>query len=104
MHRTWWFTWVKVAVLALALVIVFRAGYGIVKDMLSPYITEVEADQEPAAPEQDNIVTKLVDKVQNLFHVEIDYENLIFDYANEYAMKMMEESDEERHAVSEPLS
>ena len=104
MHRTWWFTWVKVAVLAVVLVIVFYAGYGMVMDMLSPYLTEVAADEEPAAPEQDNIVTKLVDKVQNLLHVEIDYENLIFDYANEYAMKMMEESDEERHAVSEPLS
>lgn len=104
MHRTWWFTWIKVAVLALVLVIVFRTGYGIVMNILSPYITEVAEGEEPAAPEQSNIVTELVAKVQDAFHIEIDYENLIFDVANDYAMKMMEESDEERHAVSEPLS
>ncbi len=104
MHRTWWFTWIKVAVLAIALFIVFRAGYGVVQGMLSPYLTEIAANEEPKQPDQDNIVTKLVDRAQNLFHVEIDYENLIFDYANEYALKMMEESNEELHAVSEPLS
>lgn len=104
MHRTWWFTWVKVAALAIALFVVFHAGYGVLKGMLSPYLTEVAEGEEPAAPEQSNLVTKIVEKAQNLFHVEINYEDLIFDYANEYAMRMMEESYEEQHAVSQPLS
>jgi len=35
--------------------------------------------------------------------VKIDFENMIFDYANEYALEMKEQSEEERNPISEPL-
>ena len=72
------------------------------KDTVGPYLLE-EPRQEQNDEEED-MVQKLVGKVENTFGVQIDYENFIFDFANEYAQKMMEQSDEEHHVISEPLS
>ncbi len=104
MRRYWWFVWVKVAVLAVALFIAYRFVSSQVNDMLSPYLIDepteavVEEDGEP------NPVDKLMGWVERKLDVQINYEDLIFDYANEYAQKMMEESDEERNVITDSLS
>ena len=102
MRRYWWTVWIKVAVMAVVLLLAYNFVSGIVKDTVGPYLLE-EPRQEQTDEEED-MVQKLVGKVENTFGVQIDYENFIFDFANEYAQKMMEQSDEEHHVISEPLS
>lgn len=102
MGRYWWTIWIKVAVLAVVLLLAYNFVSGIVQDTVGPYLLE-EPRQEQTDGEED-MVQKLVGKVENTFGVQIDYENFIFDFANEYAQKMMEQSDEEHHVISEPLS
>ena len=102
MRRYWWTVWIKVAVLAVVLLLAYNFVSGIVKDTVGPYLLE-EPRQEQAEEDKD-IVQKLVGKVENVFDVQIDYENFIFDFANDYAQKMMEQSDEEHQVISEPLS
>ena len=43
-------------------------------------------------------------QVEEMFDVNIDYENMLFDYANEYAQAMMEGSQEDRNAITEHLA
>lgn len=96
MRRYWWFVWVKVAVLAVALFFAYRYVHGVVDDLLSPYLLE-ESQEEPSADdENENKVDQLMGWVEDKLDVKIDYENLIFDYANDYAQKMIEQSEEER--------
>ena len=102
MRRYWWTVWIKVAVLAVVLLLAYNFVSGIVKDTVGPYLLEEPRQEE--TEEDEDMVKKLVGKVENAFGVQIDYENFIFDFANEYAQKMMEQSDEEHHVISEPLS
>ena len=43
----------------------------------------------------------LLVNIQEKLNIRLDYENLIFDYANEYAKTMMEQSHEERNPTEE---
>lgn len=102
MRRYWWFVWVKVAVLAVALFFAYRFVHGYVDDLLSPYL--IEEPQETAPSEDDteeNKVDALMGWVEDKLDVQINYEDLIFDYANEYAQKMIEESEQERDITAE---
>ncbi len=109
MRRYWWTVWIKVAILAVALFFAYNAGKKLVVNMLDPYVLgeveETTAEETPGEEEEEkDLVQSLVGKVENTLGVRLDYENLIFDYANDYAQNMMEESDEERNQISEPLS
>lgn len=101
MGRYWWTVWIKVAVMAVVLLLAYHFVSDIVKDTFEPYLLEEGAREEL---DEEDMVQKLVGKVEGTFGVQIDYENFIFDFANDYAQKMMEESEEEHHIISEPLS
>ena len=106
MRRNWWFVWVEVAVLAVALFISYKIVAAKVDGMLSPYLTgdlEVPAATE-TTEEEANIVDKIMNKAESVIGKKINYEDLIFDYANAYAKEMMKESEKERNAVNTPLS
>ena len=100
MGRYWWTVWIKVAVLAVALLLAYQFVSGIVKDTFEPYLLNEHVERDT----EEDVVQKMVDKAENLFGAQIDYENFIFDFANGFAQKMMEESDEEHHVILEPLS
>ena len=102
MRRYWWTVWIKVAVMAVVLLLAYEFVSGIVKDTVGPYLLEEPRQEE--TEEDEDMVKKLVGKVENAFGVQIDYENFIFDFANEYAQNMVEQSDEENHVISEALS
>ena len=115
MRRYWWTVWIKVAVLAAVLLVGYHFASNKIEELVSPYILEEPelsaptvsevpetSVQEPADPEEEegdgkNLLTSILDKVQDTFDVKLDLENMIFDYANEYAQQMKEESDLERH-------
>lgn len=84
MGRYWWLTWVKVAAVLLVFAVLIGIGYYQLKRAFSDYLIE--------APEGTPIYRK------------IDYENLVFDMANDYVEKMVEESEQERNAITETLS
>lgn len=96
MRRYWWFVWVKVAVLAVALFFAYRYVHGIVDDLLSPYLLEESQREAATDDEEENKVDQLMGWVEDKLDVRIDYENLIFDYANDYAQEMIRQSEEER--------
>ncbi len=102
MGRYWWTVWIKVAILAVALVFAFNFVKGIVVDLFEPYLLEESVDAE-ADTEDSDLVKQLVGKVEQAFGVHIDYENMIFDYANGYAQTMMEQSEEERNIIEDKL-
>lgn len=118
MERFWWFTWVKVGILALVLILAVSFGYHKLVDLFEPYLleespetTQTEPTETTSPDESDeesgetkkNPVELVSDFVQNTFKMQVDFESMIFDYANDYAQKMMEESEEERHAFSDSL-
>lgn len=96
MRRYWWFVWVKVAVLAVTLFFAYRYVHGVVDDLLSPYLLEESQEESTVDDENENKVDQLMGWVEDKLDVKIDYENLIFDYASDYAQKMIEQSEEER--------
>lgn len=102
MGRYWWAVWIKVAILAIALLVTFNFVKGVVQSLFEPYLLE-ESLIEDADSEDADLITKLVAKVEDTFNINIDYENMIFDYANGYALDMMEQSVEERNAIDGPL-
>ena len=109
MRRYWWTVWIKVAVLAIVLLVAYNFASDKIEEMFSPYlIEETEATDdialEEATGEDENILTGILSKIESTFDVKIDYENMIFDYANEYAQTIKEEAREERNTISEPLS
>lgn len=112
MGKYWWTVWLKVAVLAAVLLGAYLYVKDYVTDMFEPYLLEesavtepTDADGEPTdETEEPNIVEKLVGKVETAFDVRINYEDMIFDYANGYAKQMMEDSQAERNAIDAPLS
>ncbi len=102
MGRYWWTVWIKVAILAVALVFAFQFVKGIVSDLFEPYLLEESVDAETDTEDSD-LVKQLVGKVEKVFGVHIDYENMIFDYANGYAQTMMEQSENERNVIESKL-
>ena len=78
----------------------FKYVTGMVNDLISPYL--IEEDQ--VGERSDNLIKEIVEKIEAKLNVRFDYENLIFDYANDYAGKMMEQSREERKFESETYS
>ena len=62
------------------------------------------AEEELAESGGADALKSIVEKIENKVGVYIDYESFIFDYANDYAQRMMEESRQERNVITEPLS
>ena len=105
MGKYWWTVWIKVAVLAAVLLGAYLYVKDYVTDLFEPYLLEEPAVTEPTdETEEPNIVEKLVGKVESVFDVRINYEDMIFDYANGYAKQMMEDSRAERNVIEAPLS
>ena len=109
MRRFWWTVWIKVAVLAIILLIGYNYASNKIEDMVSPYLIEESqtAEEETADSSGDkngNLLTSILNKIEEVLEVKIDFENLIFDYANEYAMDLKEQSQNDRNVITEPLS
>ena len=102
MGRYWWTVWIKVAVLAVALLFAYRYAKGFIVDLFEPYLLEESAVVETDTQDPD-LVKQVFGKIEEKFDVKIDYENMIFDYANEYAQTMMEQSVEERNVIDGAL-
>ncbi len=100
MRRCWWTVWIWVAVMAVLLFSGYKFAMGMVRDLVSPYI--IEEDQ--IGERSDNKIKEIVEKVEAKLNVRFNYEDLIFDYANDYAGKMMAESREERQFEAETYS
>ncbi len=106
MRRYWWTVWIKVGVLALALVIGFFAAKKFIHGFFEPYLIEDEdvVEEETEVAEDSDPVKAIFGKVENKLGFHFRYEDMIFDYANDFAKDMMEDSIEERNAITEPLS
>ncbi|MBQ6430978.1 MAG: hypothetical protein IJJ99_03770 [Oscillospiraceae bacterium] len=106
MRRYWWTVWIKVAVLAIVLLIGFFAAKKYVRGFFEPYLIEEEdtVEEEPEVAEDSDPVKAIFGKVQDKLGFRFRYEDMIFDYANGFAKDMMEDSEAERNAISEPLS
>lgn len=100
MRQLWWTVWIKVAIVAVILFVGFKYVTGMVQDLITPYLIE----EDEVGERSDNVIKQIVEKVEEKMGVRIDYENLIFDYANDYADKMMEQSKEERQFLEETYS
>ena len=101
MRRNWWFVWVEVAVLAVVLFVSYKLVTAKVDSLLSPYLAgEIEQPAVTEATEEE----PNMNKAESIVGKKINYEDLIFDYANAYAKEMMAESEKERNAVNTPLS
>ncbi len=105
MRRYWWTVWIKVAVLAIVLLIGFFAAKKYVRGFFEPYLLEDEsAEEEPEVADDSDPVKAIFGKVQDKLGFRFRYEDMIFDYANGFAKDMMEDSVEERNVIKEPLS
>lgn len=108
MTKYWWTVWIKVAVMAVVLIFAYNLISGFVRDLFDPYLLEapeISASEDASGEEENaNPLIMLVGKVEEMFDVNIDYENMLFDYANEYAQAMMEGSQEDRNAITEHLA
>ncbi len=100
MRRCWWTVWIEVAIVAVLLFFGYKYVTGMVHDLVSPYLIE----EEQVGERSDNMIKKIVEKIEDKLDVRFDYENMIFDYANDYAGKMMEQSREERQFEAETYS
>lgn len=105
MRKYWWTVWIKVAVVALLLFLGYQYASNKIEEIVSPYLIEQTDETEMEKKEDSgNFVMDILGKIEEKFGVKIDFENLIFDYANDYAQDMKEQSQEERNPISEPLS
>lgn len=123
MGRYWWSVWIKVAILAVILLIAYNSASKFIQKTIEPYkldasaetvmteeaSEETEADEETeknedGEPSASDKLKAIVEKVEAKVGSFMDYENFIFDYANDFAQKMMEESAEERNIISDHLS
>ena len=98
MRRLWWTVWIEVAIVAFLLYTGFDYARDKVQEYLSPYLIE----EEEVGERSDNIVTQLVEMVEEQFSIRLNYEDMIFDYANEFALTLMEQSEEERKPTAKP--
>ena len=108
MRKYWWTVWIKVAVLAIVLLLAYNFVMNKVESIISPYLieeTQMESQPQEEEPAEDgNLVMDVLGKVEDVLGVKIDFENLIFDFANEYAKTVKEQSFEERNPILEPLN
>ena len=105
MRRYWWTVWIKVAVLALVLLFGYFAAKKYISGLFEPYVIEEEdVEEAPDVAENSDPVKAIFGKVQDKLGFRFRYEDMIFDYANDFAKDMMEDSVAERNAISEPLS
>ena len=105
MRKYWWTVWIKVAVLAIVLLLGYQFISGKIDEIVSPYlIEETQSASDSAEQNEGNLLMGILGKVENFFGVKIDFENLIFDFANEYALNIIEQSKEDRNLISETLS
>lgn len=84
MGRYWWVTWIKVGVIVLLISVVLLFGYFKVKDVLSDYLADSGEDAS--------------------FLEKLDIEELVFDFGNYFAEDVMEGAEEDRNAITAPLS
>ena len=84
MGKYWWVTWIKVLALTAVFAVVIVLGYQQVKKSVADYLVDAPAD------------AKLTDKLK--------LEDMVFDYAGEFVDRMMEESEQIRNAITEPLA
>ena len=98
MRRCWWTVWIEVAIVALILVFAYNYVENKVEELVSPYLIE----EDEVGERNESIITDLVEMVEEKLDIRLDYENMIFDYANEFASTMMEQSEEERTLTQEP--
>ena len=110
MTKYWWTVWIKVAVMAVVLIFAYNLISGFVRDLFDPYLleetpaeTSVSVQEDETEAEPANPLVALVSKVERTFNIKLDYENMLFDYANEYAQAMMEGSKEDRNVITEHL-
>lgn len=109
MRKYWWTVWIKVAVLAIVLLLAYNFVMNKVDSIISPYlIEETQMESQPQDETQEsetdgNLVMNILGKIEDKLGVKIDFENLIFDFANEYAKNVKEQSFEERNPILEPL-
>ncbi|MBR4308520.1 MAG: hypothetical protein IKT58_02890 [Oscillospiraceae bacterium] len=100
MRKYWWTVWIEVGIMAVLLILMYNFAVGTVRQYLSPYIIE----EEEVGERTDNAIKDIMEKVEDKMKIRVDYENMIFDYANEYAQNMMKQSHEERNMESETFS
>ncbi len=84
MGRYWWITWIKVGVALIFAGVLFLVARHEVNQWLSHYSIEAPADAK--------------------IYERYNYEDLIFDFADAYAIDVMEESDAERNGITDHLS
>ncbi len=101
MHRHWWLVWVKVGVLALVLFLGFLFCLRKVNALVAPYLIHdpqptQSTSESGSSGEGGDIISKVTDLMSKVFKADVDLENLIFDYANEYAHNMIDQSYAER--------
>ncbi len=105
MRRYWWTVWIKVAILAVVLLVGFFAVKKYVYGFFEPYVIEDSStEEEPEVEQGSDPVKAIFEKVEDKLGFRFRYEDMIFDYANDYAKDMMEDSVAERSAITEPLS
>jgi len=105
MRRYWWTVWIKVAVLAIVLLVGFFVVKKYVKGFFEPYLLEESGTAEAQEVAEDSDPVKAIfEKVEDKLGFRFRYEDMIFDYANDFAKDMMEDSEAERNAITEPLS
>ena len=83
-------------------VLAYNFVSGIVQETVEPYLLEEEAQTETEAPAEEadaDIVKSLVGRVESVFGIRLDYENFIFEFANDYAQTMMEQSEAEHNSA-----
>ena len=84
MGKYWWVTWIKVLAVTSVFAVVIVVGYRQVKKSVADYLVDAPA------------YAKLTDK--------LNLEDMVFDYAGEFVDRMMEESEQIRNAITEPLA
>ena len=80
MGKYWWVTWIKVLALTAVFAVVIVLGYRQVKKSVADYLVDAPADAK------------------------LNLEDMVFDYAGEFVDRMMEESEQIRNAITEPLA
>ena len=98
MRRLWWTVWIEVAIVAFLL----YTGFDYVRDKVQEYVSPYLIEEEEVGERSDNIVTQLVEMVEDKFSIRLNYEDMIFDYANEFALTLMDLSEEERKPSAKP--
>ncbi len=97
MRRLWWTVWIEVAIVAFLL----YTGYDYARDKVQEYVSPYLIEEDEVGERGDNILTQLVEMVEDKLGIRLNYEDMIFDYANEFATTLMEQSQEERKPPTE---